>query len=98
VPKLADAANGRVANANGYSDRGDSGNFHGANGNGRAPLPYFDPQTAQVTALKRAVDNALAIQQYAKEQNLPLGSPTFEDIRTMAAVLFIDESKLRRGF
>ena len=104
VPKLGDSANGRSnGNAhpagNGYSDgRNDGGNFHGANGNGRAPLPHFDPQAAQVAALRRAVDNALAIQQYAKEQNLPLGSPTFEDIRTMAAVLFIDESKLRRGF
>jgi hypothetical protein len=76
----------------------DAPNGRAANGNGRAPLPYFDPQAAQVTALKRAVDNALAIQQYAKEQNLPLGSPTFEDIRTMAAVLFINESKVRRGF
>jgi len=88
-----------AVNGNGYSDGGSNGaNFHGANGNGRAPVPVYDAQTEQVDALKKAIDNAIAIQQYAKDRNLPLGSPTFEDIRTMAAVLFIDKSKDRRGF
>jgi hypothetical protein len=68
------------------------------NGNGHAAangIPYFDPQTELLNCYDQAIDVLVSARDHAAAKGLPVQF-TGEDLRQVAATLYIDAGKNRR--